>query len=135
MMKLSRLEEPVFALLRFVSGVLFMCHGLAKLFGVLGGPQMHFSAMPQMWVGGVIELVCGVAIAAGLFTRIAAFLASGTMAVAYFQFHMKGDFGGTHWLPIVNQGELAVVYCFLFLFFVVRGPGPYSLDRSFKLDA
>ena len=134
MSKLSRLEEPVFAALRIITGAMFMCHGLQKMFGVLGRPAIPF-AEHQMWIGGVIELVCGLAIAAGLFTRIAAVLASGTMAVAYFQFHMKGGFAGNHWLPIVNQGELAVVYCWLFLFFAVRGPGPYSLDRSFKLDA
>jgi putative oxidoreductase len=134
MSKLSRLEEPAFALLRVITGVMFMCHGLQKMFGVLGKSAIPF-ASHQMWIGGVIELVCGLAIAAGLFTRIAAILASGTMAVAYFQFHMKGDFAGNHWLPIVNGGELAVVFCWLFLFFAVRGPGPYSLDRSFKIDA
>ncbi len=81
----------------------------------------------QAGVGGVIELVCGIAIALGLFTRLAAFLASGTMAVAYIQFHWKGELD-QRFFPIVNQGELAVVYCFLFLYMACRGAGRFSLD-------
>jgi putative oxidoreductase len=132
--QLAKLQEPAYAMLRFITGAMFTCHGLQKLFGVLGNSAIHFRAAPQMWIGGLIELVCGVAIAAGLFTRWAAFLASGTMAVAYFQFHVGGDFSHAHWLPIVNKGELAVVYCFVFLLFAARGPGLASLDRVFKLD-
>ena len=131
----NRFQEPVYAALRLVAGVMFMFHGLQKMFGVLGGKAASFSANPQMWFGGLIELVCGVAIAAGLFTRWMALLASGTMAVAYWQFHVKGDFSGAHLLPIVNKGELAALYCFVFLFIAVRGPGQASLDRAFKLDA
>jgi putative oxidoreductase len=82
-----------------------------------------------MWVGGVIELACGTLIALGLLTRAAAFLASGTMAVAYIQFHWKGGLG-TDFLPIVNKGELALLYCFVFLLFCVRGAGPISIDRQ-----
>ena len=131
----ARFNEPVYAALRVISGAMFIFHGLQKLFGVLGKESVSLSAEPQMWLGGLIELVCGVAIAAGLFTRWMALLASGTMAVAFFQFHVKGDFSGAHWLPIVNKGELAVLYCFVFLFIAVRGPGAASLDRTFKLDA
>jgi len=76
----------------------------------------------------VIELVCGVLIAVGLFTRIAAFLASGMCAVAYIQFHWKGALDG-NFFPIVNKGELAVLYSFVFLFFAVRGAGAVSIDR------
>ena len=135
MSALSRYEEPVYAALRIVAGFMFTFHGLQKLFGVLGGSVVSFADKPQAWVGGLIELVCGVAIATGLFTRWTAIVASGTMAVAYWQFHVKGDFAGGHWLPIVNHGELAALYCFAFLYFAVRGPGRASLDRVFKLDA
>jgi putative oxidoreductase len=77
----------------------------------------------------LIELVCGVLIAVGLFTRLAAFLASGTMAVAYFQFHWKFQMGSA-FFPTINQGELAVLYCFTFFYFAFQGSGPLSIDRS-----
>lgn len=82
----------------------------------------------QVWFGGMIELVCGLLIAVGLFTRPAAFLASGTMAVAYLQFHWKLSFAGGQWLPAVNHGEPALIYCFLFLFVAAHGGGAPSLD-------
>jgi len=129
---LVRVQEPVYAALRIVSGALFLCHGLQKLFGV-GGQAIDFSAKPQLWIGGCIELVGGLAIALGLFTRCAAFVASGTMAVAYLQFHAR-EFANLHWMPIVNHGELAVVYCFLFLFIATRGSGIASIDRALKRD-
>ena len=105
---------------------MLLFHGLQKLFG-----EFTTKAPPalwtQAWFGGVIELVGGVLIATGLFTRPAAFLASGTMAVAYWQFHAlaKGSV-----LPIINGGELAALYCFVFLFILARGGGPVSLDRA-----
>jgi putative oxidoreductase len=87
----------------------------------------------QQWFGGLVELVCGILIAIGLFTRPAALLASGTMAVAYFQYHWQiqepGALAHLKWVPIVNGGELAVAYCFLFLVFAVSGAGAYSFDR------
>ena len=90
-------------------------------------------SMPEMWtqkwVGGVIELVAGMMIMVGLFTRPAAFLASGMMAVAYIQFHWKGGLGAD-FLPLVNKGELAVLYCFVFLYFVFAGPGAWSVDGA-----
>jgi putative oxidoreductase len=134
MRALAKYQMALYAALRIVSGAMFTFHGLQKLFGVFGKGALHFADKPQLWVGGLIELVCGVAIAAGLFTRWAAFIASGTMAVAYFQFHVDGKFAGGHWLPIVNDGELAVLYCFVFLFVAALGPGPASLDRAFRLD-
>jgi putative oxidoreductase len=82
-----------------------------------------------MWVGGVIELVAGLAIAAGVFTTWAAFIASGTMAVAYTQFHWKLSLGAA-FFPGINQGELALVYAFLFLFIACRGPGICSVDGA-----
>jgi putative oxidoreductase len=123
----ARLEVVSHAALRIVAGFAFSLHGMQKIFGVLttkAGPEIW----TQKWFGGVIELVCGVLIALGLFTRPAAFLASGTMAIAYIQFHWKGQLGAGL-LPIVNGGELALVYCFLFLWFAIRGSGPVSVDR------
>jgi putative oxidoreductase len=124
----GRLEAPAYAALRIVAGGMFTCHGMQKILGWL-----TTSAPPkvgsQAWVGGVIELGCGALIALGLFARPAAFLASGTMAVAYIQFHWKLALVGWKWLPIINKGELAALYCFVFLFIVARGAGALSLDR------
>jgi putative oxidoreductase len=120
----SRLVEPTYALLRFFAGVLLACHGAQKLFGVLGG---QVAEAPLMKFGGVIEFAGGLLIAVGLLTPWAAFLASGMMAVAYFKAHAPQDF----W-PIVNKGELAVVYAFLFLFIFAYGGGRYSLDALIR---
>ncbi|MCR9244626.1 MAG: DoxX family protein [bacterium] len=107
-----------YVLLRFVVGLLFAMHGVQKVFGYLAdAPKEMFT---QIWIGGVIELATGALVAVGLFTRWAAFLASGTMAVAYFQFHWPFVFDQSAW-PIVNEGELAVVYCFLFLYIACQG--------------
>src|SRR5207247_713717 len=98
-----------------------------KLFGVWTD---HRPAMwTQLWVGGVIELVGGLAVALGIRTTWAAFLCSGTMAVAYFQFHWKMA-GGADFFPAVNKGELAVLYCFIFLFIACKGGGRWSLGRD-----
>jgi putative oxidoreductase len=120
---LGRYGEIIFALLRFVAGAMFACHGAQKLFGVLGGQKM--TGVPMMLVGGIIEFAGGLMIAVGLLTAWAAFIASGEMAAAYFMVHAKGGF----W-PIVNKGELAVLYCFLFLYIAARGGGPYSVDAK-----
>lgn len=111
---------------------MFFCHGAQKVFGWLGGhvqPAFSFG-----WFAGAIEVVCGVLVAVGLVTRWSAFLASGEMMVAYFQGHFAFEFGNLHWLPIVNKGELAVLYCFVFLFIFVHGPGKYSLDPRLGID-
>mgnify|MGYP003580300017 CR=1 FL=1 len=97
-----------------------------KILGWLG-PTKEVGS--QLWIGGVIELVCGVLIALGLFTRPAALLASGTMAVAYFQFHWKLSLEDYKFLPIVNHGELAVLFCFVFLLIAIRGAGIASIDH------
>jgi putative oxidoreductase len=115
---LTPLATPVYALLRVVSGLLLACHGLQKVFGLLGGPQE--SVGTQLWIGGVLELTCGLAIAIGVFASFAAFVASGMMAVAYFQYHWKFKFDMS-FFPVINHGELAVVYCFLFLYIACRG--------------
>lgn len=123
----ERLEPYAYALLRIVAGTMFTFHGMQKLFGVLGKSAAPFGT--QMWLGGVIELVGGALIAVGLFTRPAALLASGTMAVAYFQFHWKMDLSHYRFLPIINKGEAAALYCFVFLFIAARGAGIWAFDR------
>ncbi len=123
----AKLETPVYALLRVIAGAMFAMHGMQKLLGWLGG-GVRPTFPSQLWFGGLIELACGTLIALGLFTREAACLSAGTMAVAYVQFHWKLNLTGTAWLPLVNKGELAVLYCWLFLFIVARGPGAAALD-------
>lgn len=126
---LERFAEPAYALMRGVTGLLFMFHGLQKTFGVLNGFQPPFGT--QLWLGGIIELICGALIAFGLLTRSAAFLASGTMAVAYVQFHWKLQLG-ENLLPSVNKGEAALVYAFLFLYVACAGGGRYALDALLR---
>ncbi len=130
----ARWQEVAYAALRIVSGFMFAWHGAQKLFGVFSNSAVSFSEKPQLWIGGVIELSCGIAIAVGILTRWAALLASSTMAVAYLQFHLAPNLSPSHLLPIVNKGELAVLYCFVFLFIATRGPGSASLDRKLALD-
>ena len=130
MLMLSRLLEPrieaAYALLRVVAGLMLAFHGLQILFGVL--TEFRPPAGSQIWFGGLIELATGLAIAAGAFTAWAAFLASGTMAIAYVQFHWKLALGAK-FFPAVNQGELALLYAVLFLFVACRGAGRWSVDR------
>jgi putative oxidoreductase len=123
----NRLEPYAYAALRVVTGTLFAFHGAQKLFGIYGGHVQAFGT--QLWLGGFIELVAGGLIALGLLTRPAAFLASGTMAVAYIQFHWKFALAEGQWIPAVNRGELALVFCFLFLFIFAHGAGRFALGR------
>lgn len=116
---LGKYSNLIYALLRIVAGVLFACHGAQKLFGVLGGQKQA----GLLQVAGVIELIGGILIAVGLFTSVVAFVACGEMAVAYFKQHYPGGF----W-PILNKGELAVLFCFLFLYMASRGSGILSVD-------
>jgi putative oxidoreductase len=118
---LGRYSEPFYALMRLVAGLLFACHGAQKLFGVLGGQSMVGN--PKMLAAGVIEFVGGVLVALGLWAAGAAFVASGEMAYAYFSAHAPGGL----W-PILNHGELAVLYCFVFLYIASRGSGSPSVD-------
>lgn len=122
---LGRYSSVIYALLRIVAGFLFSLHGVQKLFGALGGQSVEL--MSQRGVAGIIELVGGVLIAIGLFTSPVAFIASGEMAVAYFQAHLPRGF----W-PIQNGGELAALYCFLFLYFAAVGSGKWSVDSLRK---
>jgi len=118
---LGKHSERLYALMRFVIGALFACHGAQKLFGAQGGERMVSN--PLMLTAGVIEFVGGGFVALGLWAGYGAFVASGMMAVAYFMVHASGGF----W-PIVNHGEPAVVYCFIFLYIASRGSGRFSVD-------
>jgi putative oxidoreductase len=118
---LSRYQPEALGVLRIVTGLLFMQHGLQKLFGMLGGEPVEL--MGLMGLAGILEFVGGLLILLGLFTRPVAFLLAGEMAVAYFRSHFPQGF----W-PIVNRGELAALYCFVFLYFSTAGPGRFSLD-------
>jgi putative oxidoreductase len=122
----SRFAPQVYAIFRIVVGLTFMMHGTQKL---LGWPPGGHGAPgnPQMWIGAVIELLGGALVMIGLFAGWAAFVASGEMAVAYFQFHVfaansKGP------LPIQNEGESAVLYCFAFLLIAAYGSGIWSVQ-------
>lgn len=121
---LGRFAPHLFAILRIITGVMFALHGTAKLFGWPGTDPP--AAAELIIAAGVIETFTGVMMAIGFYARWAAFLASGTMAAAYF----KGHAFGVSFFPTVNQGELAVVYCFLFLYIAAHGPGMWSIDRE-----
>jgi putative oxidoreductase len=122
---LGRFAPQIYAVLRVVSGLLFAVHGAQKLLGVLGGRQVPI--MSQFGLAGVIELVGGLMIAAGIFASLAAFVASGEMAVAYFQAHAPKAL----W-PVQNGGELAVLFCFVFLYVAARGNGTWSVQGGKK---
>ena len=117
-------------LLRIVTGYLFIAHGTAKHFKLPHVPQFDaLQAMSLPWIAGWMEVVGGALIILGLFTRPTAFVMSGLMAAAYFIGHASQ---GNVLVPLLNRGELAVLYCFVFLFFSVAGPGAWSLDSLIK---
>ena len=124
-MKLSNLRPYALSVLRLVAGFLFLQHGLQKLFGMLGGSAQPVGSF--MFFAGLIEGLGGLLIMLGLFTRPVAFIASGQMAAAYFMSHAPQGF----W-PILNRGELAALYCFVFLYLAIAGPGPLSLDKLLR---
>jgi putative oxidoreductase len=117
------------SILRIVAGFLFICHGLQKVFGMLGGHRMPVNAMLTTLpgIGGFLELIGGALIIMGLFTRPTAFILCGEMAVAYFKVHFPG--GAT---PLQNHGELAVLDCFVFFYLMFAGGGAISLDRLLR---
>ena len=124
---LAKHADQVYALLRIVTGFMFAFHGVQKIFGVLSEFQPPVGS--QVWIGGLIELIGGVLVMIGFQTRWAAFLASGTMAVAYFQFHWKFQIGSA-FFPTINKGELAALYCFVFLLIASRGGVKWCLDKT-----
>ena len=122
--RLSAYAPQALSVLRIIAALLFLAHGTQKL---MGFPSAEFA--PPMfsifWFAGVIEIVTGILIGIGLFTRPAAFIASGTMAVAYFMVHAPGNF-----FPANNGGDAAILFCFVFLFLVFAGPGVWSVEKK-----
>ena len=119
------------SVLRIITGLLFMEHGTSKLLHFPPpGPEMPAELPPLIMVAGILELVGGALVAAGLFTRIVAFVLSGEMAIAYFFAHAKASF-----FPLVNHGEAAILYCFVFLYLAFAGGGEWSLDRMIRPNA
>jgi putative oxidoreductase len=124
---LAKYSDHAYALLRIVAGFMFSFHGAQKLLGILSDFQPAMGT--QIWFGGVIELLGGLAVMLGFQTRAAAFLCSGEMAVAYFQFHWKFQMG-RNFFPAINKGELAVLYCVVFFFIATRGGVKWKLDKT-----
>jgi putative oxidoreductase len=120
---LSPFAPYAYALLRIVSGLLFVCHGGQKIFGWFGGEQVALASL--FGIAGILELVLGILITIGLLTSLAAFIASGEMAAAYFIGHFPKSF----W-PLENGGEPAVLFCFIFLYIATHGPGVWSVDST-----
>ncbi|HEX4227486.1 MAG TPA: DoxX family protein [Bryobacteraceae bacterium] len=127
---MTSLRPYLLSLLRIVAGFTFGLHGVALLFGLFGGADDHGAravAFTLLWFAGVLELIGGFLMVIGLFTRFTALVLSGQMAFAYVTVHSpRGPF------PIHNGGELAVLYCFIFLYLSVAGPGPISIDRAVR---
>jgi putative oxidoreductase len=122
-------QPKILSLLRFIAGFLMLWHGAQKLLGFPASAQAGGELSPFMAFGGFLELVGGMLILVGLFTRWTAFILSGTMAVAYWMFH---GMSGKGFLPVQNGGELAALYCFVFLYFFFAGGGEWSLDNLLK---
>ena len=123
---LGKFTNEIYSIMRIVIAVLFASHGVQKLFGALGG---HIAHNPKFIIAGIIEFICGIMIGFGFKTRLAALIASGEMAFAYFTVHYPSSF----W-PIVNGGEKAVFYCFIFLFMASYGSGNWSIDSLLKKE-
>lgn len=122
--RLTSYSPTVLSVLRAVFGLLFTGHGASLLFGWPSGPAAEFGVWPDFF-GGVIEFVTGLLVTTGLFTRLAAFIGSGTMAFTYFTMHLPDG-----WIPLTNNGELSVLYCFAFFLLVFTGGGAYALDAA-----
>ena len=127
----TRLAQIVLTGLRVIAGLMFMQHGMQKLFGMFVDPSRppmpHPAVFSQFWFAGVLETFGGALIVLGLLTRPVAFLLAGEMAVAYFQMHFPKNV-----FPILNGGEPAVLYCWIFLAFAALGGGPYSVDGLWR---
>lgn len=126
MNSLNRFADPVYCIMRLVIGLTYACHGSQKLFAIPGGGH---GAAGIALIAGFVELFAGLGIAFGLLTRLAAFLASGEMAIAYFTFYVGAvDILAAKFFPIMNGGELALVLCWIFFFMIFYGPGRWSID-------
>jgi putative oxidoreductase len=120
---LSNWTPYALALLRIVAGLIFLEHGTQKLLGFPAGERAFVEAFTLSWWAGLLELILGALITIGLFTRLAAFIAAGEMAFAYWLAHAPQNF-----FPVNNGGDAAILYCFVFLFLVFAGPGKWSFD-------
>ena len=123
---LHRYSPYLLSILRIVTALLFVEHGLSRLFG-FPSPLPTPALFSMLWFAGAIELAGGALLLAGLFTRTAAFIMSGEMAAAYFLSHAPRGF-----FPILNNGDGAILYCFIFLYIVFAGAGPWSLDAVWR---
>lgn len=121
----GRYAPQALSLLRIVSALIFLFHGTAKLFGFPETPMPPPPVGSLFWIAGAMELVGGLLLLIGLFARLVAFLLSGEMAVAYWMVHAPQST-----FPIQNQGDAAILYCFIFLLIAAAGPGPWSLDAQ-----
>ena len=119
---IARYEPYILSIVRIVVALLYFEHGLSRLFG-FPSPLPTPALFSMYWFAGAIEFAGGALVAAGLFTRISAFVMCGEMAFAYFLRHAPGGF-----FPILNRGDAAILYCFVFLYLAFAGPGPWSLD-------
>jgi putative oxidoreductase len=129
---LGKFRPEAYALLRIMAGWLFAFHGAQALFGILRAdfpPDFKLEPGSQAWFGALIEFAGGLAVCLGFATRLAAFLCSGTMAVAYFQFHWRLQWDANFW-PTINHGETAVLYCFIFLLIACDGAGKWALKKG-----
>lgn len=125
--RLERLAPYVLSILRIMAALLFLEHGLSKFFGFPSATAPHPALFDLEWFAASIELVGGAVLALGLFSRTAALVMSGEMAVGYFLAHAPRSF-----FPYVNGGDATVLYCFVFLYLVFAGPGPLSLDALWR---
>jgi putative oxidoreductase len=127
MTELSRYQPQMLAALRIVAGVLFLSHGLAKVVGFPVAPPGVQPLTGLFGIGGLIEVVTGTLIVLGLFTRAAAFVAAGQMAIAYWMFHAPQNL-----YPAANGGDAAILFCFVFLYIVAAGPGAFSVESLLR---
>lgn len=119
----DRYAGRALSILRIVAALLFLLHGSSKLFGFPPSPMPAPDPASLLWFGAIIELVGGALLLVGIYSRTAAFIMSGEMAVAYFMFHAPKSL-----YPSVNAGEAAILFCFIFLYIAAAGPGPWSID-------
>lgn len=122
-------SDPIYAITRIVVGFLFLCHGAQKFQMIFAGGEPPMPA-PMFWTAAIIELGAGLLVMIGWFTTLAAFLASGLMAAAYFIAHNSFSTWPEGLIPLLNKGEPAVLYCFVFLMFAAKGPGIWSVDAA-----
>jgi putative oxidoreductase len=125
---LGKYQAELLSILRIIAALLFLQHGLSKFFGFPVPAPANFNAMSIFGVAGVIEVVGGILLAIGLWSRWAALIMSGEMAVAYFYVNRMAR----HWAPLGNGGELEVLYIFVFLYLAAAGPGPWSVDAAMQ---